>query len=97
MEAPKLEIKSLPSRLRYVFFSGDVAFSVTIAADLNGQQVEFSVVVLKRIMRASEWNIAYITGIPPCNFCYKIKLTRDYKPSIGKKNLNPPLQKVVKK
>ena len=47
-EAPKLELKVLPSHLRYVFLGSDDTLSVIITADLNGQKVEFLVAILKR-------------------------------------------------
>ncbi|KAK4731252.1 hypothetical protein R3W88_024240 [Solanum pinnatisectum] len=39
-EAPKLELKALPSHLRYVFFRKDGTLLVIIAEDLNVAQVE---------------------------------------------------------
>ncbi|XP_069154615.1 uncharacterized protein [Solanum lycopersicum] len=47
-EAPKLELTVLPPHLRYVLLGKDVTLQVTIAVDLNGQQVECVVEVLKR-------------------------------------------------
>ena len=44
----KFVLKSLPSHLRYVFLGRDDTLPVIIATNLNGQQVEFLVVVLKR-------------------------------------------------
>ncbi|KAK4729927.1 hypothetical protein R3W88_022915 [Solanum pinnatisectum] len=51
-EAPKLEHKSLPSHLRYVFLGRNGTLPVNIAADLNAEQVEALVSVLKRFKRA---------------------------------------------
>ena len=39
-EAQKLELKALPSHLRYVFLGRDDTLPVIIALDLNVQQVE---------------------------------------------------------
>ena len=47
-EAPKLELTVLPPHLRYVLLGNEVTLQVTIAVDLNGQQVEYLVEVLKR-------------------------------------------------
>ena len=47
-EAPKLELKSLPLHLRYVFLGRDETLAVIIASDLNVEQVECFVEVLKR-------------------------------------------------
>ena len=51
-EAPKLELKALPSHLRYVFLGRDGTLPVIIAADLNAEQVEALVFVLNRFKRA---------------------------------------------
>uniref|UniRef100_M1DGD9 Integrase core domain containing protein n=1 Tax=Solanum tuberosum TaxID=4113 RepID=M1DGD9_SOLTU len=47
-EAPKLELKALPSHLRYVFLGRDGTLPVIIASDLNAEQVEALVSVLTR-------------------------------------------------
>ena len=64
-EAPKLELKALSPHLRYVFLGKGNTLSVIIASDLNMQQVECLVEVLKRFKRAIGWTIADIIGIPP--------------------------------
>ena len=51
-EAPKLELKALPPHLRYEFLGNDDTLSVIIASDLNEQQVESLLKVLKRFKRA---------------------------------------------
>ena len=72
VEAPKLELKALPSHLRYVFLGRDETLSVIIAADLNGTQVECLVAVMKRFKRAIGWTIADIIGLPPGICSHKI-------------------------
>ena len=47
-EAPKLELKALPPHLRYEFLGNGDTLPVIIASDLNEQQVESLVKVLKR-------------------------------------------------
>ena len=51
-EAPKVEFKSLPPHLRYVFLGKGYTLPVIIASDLNVHQVESLVEVLKRFKRA---------------------------------------------
>ena len=71
---------------------------VIIASDLNEQQVQSLVKVLKRFKRAIEWTIADIIGIPPGICSHKIKLMPDHKQSIEHQRcLNPLMQEVVKK
>ena len=68
-----------------------------IAADLNGQQVECLVAVLKRFKRAISLTIADIIGIHPCISSHKIKLMPDHKPSSeNQRRLNSYIQYVVK-
>ena len=61
-EAPKLELNALPPHLRYVFLVKDDTLLVIIASDLNVEQVECLVQVLKRFKRAIGWTIAVIIG-----------------------------------
>ena len=81
-EAPKLELKSFPPYLRYEFLGNGDTLLVIVVSDLNEQQVESLVKVLKRFKRAIGWTIADIIGIPPCICSHKIQLIPDHKPSI---------------
>ncbi|XP_049394646.1 uncharacterized protein LOC125858920 [Solanum stenotomum] len=81
-EAPKLELKDLPSHLRYVFLGRDGTLRVIIVAELSEVQEEALVSVLKRFKRSIGWTIANIIGIPPGIFSRKIQLMPDSKPSI---------------
>ena len=97
-EAPKVELKALPPHLRYEFLGNGDTLLVIIASDLNEQQVESLVKVLKRFKRAISWTIVDIIGIPPCICSLKIQLMPYHKPSIEHlRRLNPPMQEVVKK
>ena len=71
-KAQKLELKSLPLHLRCVFLGKGDTLPVIIALDLNIQQVECLVEVLKRFKRAIGWTIADIIGIPPSICSQKI-------------------------
>ena len=51
-EAPKLELKALPPHLRYEFLGNGDTLLVIVVSDLNEQQVESLVKVLKRFKRA---------------------------------------------
>ena len=71
-EDRKLELKALPPHLMYKFLGNGDTLPVIIASDLNEQQVESLVKVLKRFKRAIGWTIAYIIGIPPSICSHKI-------------------------
>ena len=97
-EAPKLELKALPPHLRYEFLGYGDTLPIIIALDLDEQQVQSLVKVLKRFKRATGWTIADIIGIPPGICSHKIKLMPDHKPSIEhQRRLNLPMQEVMKK
>ena len=71
---------------------------VIIVSDLNMQQVECLVDVLKGFKRAIGWTIADIIGIPPSIYSHKIHLMPVHKTSIDhQRRLNPPMEEVVKK
>ena len=97
-EAPKLELKALPPHLRYEFLGNGETLSVIIASDLNEQDVESLVKVIKRFKRDIGWTIADIIGIPLSICSHKIQLKPDHTPSIEHQRcLNPPMQEVVNK
>ena len=64
-EAPKLELKALPPHLRYEFLGNGDTLPVITASDLNEQQVESLVKVLKSFKRSIGFTIVDIIGIPP--------------------------------
>ena len=68
--------------MRYVLLGRDDTYPVITDANLNGQQLECLVAVLKRFKQAIDWTIADIIAIAPGIYSYKIKLIPDYKPSI---------------
>ena len=96
-EAPKVELRSLPPHLGYVFFGRGGILPVIITSDFNVHQVESLVKVLKRFKRAIGWTFVDIIGIPPEICSHKIQLMPDHKPIIEHQRLlNQPMQ-VVKK
>ena len=52
VEAPKLYLKDLLPHLKFLFLGINYSLLVIIAADVNGQQVECLMAVLKRFKRA---------------------------------------------
>ena len=68
--------------MRYIFLGKDETFTVIIALDLNVEQVECLLEVLKRFKRAIGCTNADIIGIPHGICSYQIQLIPDDKPSI---------------
>ena len=97
-EAPKLELKYLLPHLRYESLGNVDTLPVIIASDLNEQQVDSLVKVLRRFKRATGWTIQDIIGIPPGNFSHKIQLIPDHNPIIEHQRcLNSRVEGFVKK
>ncbi|XP_015162467.1 uncharacterized protein [Solanum tuberosum] len=97
-EPPMLELKQLPSHLRYVFLGTNNTLHVILAAYLNEEQIQDVIKVLIRYKRAIGWTIADIIGIPPGICTHKIQLAEDcYSIIEHQRRLNPPMQEVVKK
>lgn len=65
VEALKLDLKALPSHLRYVLFDKNCTLRVIIVDDLSDVQVEALVSVLKRFKRAIRSSIVAIFVIIP--------------------------------
>ncbi|XP_015158401.1 uncharacterized protein [Solanum tuberosum] len=96
--APVLELKQLPNHHMYVFLGTNNTLPVILAADVNEEQVQEVIKVLRRYKRAIGWTIADIIGIPPGICTNKIQLEEDCSLSIEhQRRLNPPMQEVVKK
>ena len=76
----------------------DDTLPIIIALDLNLEQVECLVEVLKRFKGDIGWTIADIIRILPDICSHKIQLMPDHKPNIEhQRRLIPPMQEVVQK
>nr|GEW27938.1 reverse transcriptase domain-containing protein [Tanacetum cinerariifolium] len=81
-EPPELELKELPSHLEYAYLEGVDNLPIIIAKDLNVDEKEALLKVLKSYKRAIAWKITDIKGIDP-RFCtHKILMEEDYKPAV---------------
>ncbi|KAG8501049.1 hypothetical protein CXB51_003148 [Gossypium anomalum] len=64
-EPPKLELKVLPSHLKYVYLGNASTLPVIVSAELTTEQEEKLILVLKQFKKATGWTIADIRGISP--------------------------------
>ena len=95
---PKLELKPLPSHLKYVFLGVKETFSVIISSSLESEQENKLLEILRTHKYAIRWTIANIKGISPLICTHKIHLEEDVKPSRQpQRRLNPIIKEVVKK
>ncbi|KAL5541132.1 hypothetical protein UlMin_044349 [Ulmus minor] len=97
-EPPKLELKELPSHLRYAFLEESSYYPVIINSSLNDLEEEKLLRVLREHRKAIGWTIDDIKGIIPSICMHKILMEETYKPLVQpQRRLNPSMQEVVKK
>ncbi|CAN6567537.1 unnamed protein product [Malus baccata var. baccata] len=98
VQPPTLELKPLPSHLKYVFLGEDQTLPVIISSSLTAQEEDKLIRVLKEHKSAIGWTLADIKGISPTTCMHRILLEEGTKPSReAQRCLNPPMLEVVKK
>ncbi|GJY63128.1 reverse transcriptase domain-containing protein [Tanacetum coccineum] len=90
-EPSELELKDLPSHLKYAFLEEN-KLPVIIEKDLKNDEKDALLKVLKTHKRAIAWKITDIKGIDP-RFCtHKILMEDDYKPTVqSQRRVNPKI------
>ena len=78
---PKLELKPLPSHLKYAFLGVEETFLVIISSSLELDQENKLFEILRTHKTAIGWTIADIKGISPLICTHMIHLEEDVKPS----------------
>ncbi|CAN6721074.1 unnamed protein product [Malus baccata var. baccata] len=98
IQAPVLELKPLPSHLKYIFLGENETLPAIISSSLTAQEEEKLVRVLKEFKSALGWTLADIKGISPTTCMHHIFLEEGAKPTReAQRRLNPPMMEVVKK
>lgn len=88
----------MPSHLQYAYLEEEIKLPVAIATDLNDDQKEQLLEVLRRHKKAIAWKISDIRGISPTVCMHIILLEDKAKNSIQcQRRLNPIMKEVVKK
>ncbi|KAL5559991.1 hypothetical protein UlMin_036202 [Ulmus minor] len=96
-ESPQLDLKPLPETLKYAFLGPSETLPVIIASDLDNEQEDKLIDVLKDHREAIGWKIEDIKGISPSVCMYRIHLEDDTKPSREfQRRLNPNMKEVVR-
>ncbi|XP_062093980.1 uncharacterized protein LOC133800013 [Humulus lupulus] len=90
-EPPKLELKPLPSHLKYAYLSDNETLPVIISAMLGAEKESLLLAVLKKYTRAIGWTMADFKGISPSFCMHKILLEDCYSSWVS------PIQCVPKK
>ncbi|CAN6579285.1 unnamed protein product [Malus baccata var. baccata] len=98
IQAPVLEIKPLPSHLKYIFLGENETLPAIISSSLTALEDEKLVRVLKEFKSALGWTLADIKGISPTTCMHHIFLEEGAKPTReAQRRLNPSMMEVVKK
>jgi hypothetical protein len=95
---PEVELKPLPSHLKYEYLGIDKQFPVIVSSKLSKLETEAVVQLLRKYREVIGYSIADMKGISPelCN--HIIFLEEGAKPTREhQRRLNPTLQEVVKK
>ena len=94
----KVELKVLPSHLKYVFLEDDGAKPVIITSSLSVDEETTLVVILKSNKEAIGWQLSDLKGISPYYCMHKIMMEEDFKPvAQPQRRLNPTMKEVVQK
>ena len=92
-----MELKPLPSHLRYAYLGEVSTLPVIISALLIEEQEGQLLSVLKKFRKAIGWTLADIKGISPSFCMHKILLEDNKKGSIeAQRRLNSIMKEVVK-
>ncbi|KAJ9556038.1 hypothetical protein OSB04_010652 [Centaurea solstitialis] len=93
-----LELKQLPSNLKYAFLGDSGKLPVIISSSLETDQEEKLVQMLKLHTKAIGWTIADLKGISPTICQHKIILEdKNFNSVEPQRRLNPVMKDVVKK
>ncbi|KAJ9552673.1 hypothetical protein OSB04_016718 [Centaurea solstitialis] len=97
-QPPDLELKPLPSHLKYAYLAEDDKLPVIISSKLSEDQEQQLINLLKKHKKAIGWTIADIKGISPSLCQHKINLESGHPGKVQpQRRLNPVMKEVVKK
>nr|GEY50242.1 DNA-directed DNA polymerase [Tanacetum cinerariifolium] len=97
-EPPELELKDLPSHLKYAYLKGTDKLHVIISKELKDDEKATLLKVLKSHKRAIAGKISNIKGIDPLFCTHEILMEDDFKPAVQhQRRVNPKFYKVIKK
>ncbi|RDX74947.1 Retrovirus-related Pol polyprotein, partial [Mucuna pruriens] len=95
---PPMELKPLPSHLKYAYLNSEQQLPVIIANNLHQEQEEKLLEVLKQHKKAIGWKLSNLPGINPSICMHRILMEGDVKLiKQQQRRLNPTLLDVVNK
>jgi hypothetical protein len=94
----KLELKDLPSHLKYAFLEEDGIKPVIISSSLSCKEEKKLIDILKNNKDAIGWTLSDLKGISPSYCMHKIMMEDNFKPvAQPQRRLNPTMKEVVRK
>jgi len=97
-QAPKVELKPLPSSLRYEFLGLNSTYPAIVNASPNACQVDSLLIIVREHRKAIGYTLDDPRGIHPSMCMHCILMEDDHRPTIeNQRRLNPNMQEVVKK
>jgi hypothetical protein len=94
----KLELKDLPSHLKYAFLEEDGIKPVIISSSLSCKEEKKLIDILKNNKDAIGWTLSDLKGISPSYCMHKIMMEDNFKPVAQPQcRLNPTMKEVVRK
>ena len=97
MDEPSLELKTLPSTLKYAFLNEDKAKPIIISSKLDMKQEEPLLEVLRRNKEAIGWTLTDLKGLDPSLCTHRIFLEDESRPvRVAQRRLNPKVWEAVK-
>jgi hypothetical protein len=95
---PSVELKPLPSGLRYVFLNNNRETPIIISDKLSQEETHKLVIVLERYKRAIGYSLQDLIGISLALYTHRIPINPDSTPSREpQRRLNNAMREVVKK
>ena len=94
----KIELKQLPTHLKYVFLEENGEKPVIISNHLSKEEQQKLIKVLMANKEAIGWTFVDLKGISPAYCMHKIHMEQDFKPvAQPPRLLNPSMKEVVRK
>ena len=95
---PSIELKPLPSGLRYTFLNSDVESPVIISDKLSDEETHKLIAILEKHRSVLGYTLQYLKGISPALCTHRIPLNPEIAPSREpQRRLNNAMKEVVKK
>ena len=97
MDEPSLELRTLPSTLKYAFIDEEKAKTVIISSKLDMKQEEQLLEVLRQNEEAIGWTLTDLKGLDPPLSTHRIFLEDESRPvKEAQRRLNPKVWEAVK-